>query len=63
MGKTNSFKKQFYKESFTNQSELIKHKQYNILNPQPDDSTSKIQHKKGISNYTQYDNAYNGKLY
>ncbi len=59
-GKTNTYKKQIYKESFQN---LDEKKQYNISQPQPDDSTSNIQHKKGINQYTSYDSAYTGKLY
>lgn len=62
---TNSFKKQFYNEPFLNQSsvDLIEPKKYKSYQPQPDESTSNIQNKKGINEYTSYDNAYTGKLY
>jgi hypothetical protein len=63
--KTNSFKKQFYKEPFLNSSsmDLIEPKKYNISQPHPDDSTSNIQNKKGLNQYTHYDTAYHGKIY
>lgn len=60
--KTNSFKKQFYKEPFSNMN-LIEQSKYIVNQPQPDESTSNVQNKKAINQWTQYDNAYTGKLY
>ncbi len=59
--KTNSFKQKYYKEPFENS--LLEHKQYNVAQPRPDDSTSNIQNKKGLNQYTSYDSAYTGKMY
>lgn len=58
--KLNLYKKEIYKESFSN---LTESSNYIVQQPQPNDSTSNVQNKKLGNQWSQYDNAYTGKLY